>query len=75
MFDDTMKQSKVEHLHGFQDEPAEKGAHVLPEGSLAAKFFQDGLEQGTAQLLSLVDEEASIITFTKTMLRYFWPSP
>lgn len=52
-----MEEGSIEHLHGFQLEAVEEGAHAIPEVSLAAQFLQHRLEQAAAQLLSLVHQE------------------
>ena len=47
----------VEHFHGFNGDIAEYGAHIFPELSFGTRCFPCCIEEGTTQLLNLVDQE------------------
>jgi hypothetical protein len=51
----TVKQGFKQGAHRIQVVGIEQGAHALPQETFAAQRGPDGLQQGTTELLGLVD--------------------
>jgi len=53
----AIKQGFQQGTHGIKAVVIEQRSHALPQATLAAHLRPHGLEQGTAQLLGLVDQK------------------
>ena len=59
LFGQVAQHDFIQMLHGQEGEVPEVRAQTVPQRLFASEFLPDGAEQGTAQLLGLIDQEQS----------------